>query len=107
MLVILSVVLLAVLAAGLFAMRFAAAGGLLFGLVAASPLLGGDRMWGSALAGGFAFKSADENIEAIGHRPVLPPPGNQGLNRPVPVSFLTVAKAWRFPYPDFTFCNRP
>ncbi|WFP76998.1 hypothetical protein [Mesorhizobium sp. WSM4906] len=98
--------LLAVLAAVLFAMRLAVADLFLVGLVAAAAWLGGDRMWGDALAGGFAFKSADENVEAIGHRPVLPPPGNQGLNRPLPVSFLTVAKAWRFPYLDFTFCNR-
>ncbi|WP_210234967.1 hypothetical protein, partial [Mesorhizobium sp. M8A.F.Ca.ET.208.01.1.1] len=25
------------------------------------------------------FKSADEDVEAIGHRPVLPPPGESGV----------------------------
>ncbi|WP_434724639.1 hypothetical protein [Mesorhizobium sp. RIZ17] len=79
MLVILSVVLLAVLAAGLLAMRLAVASLLLVGLVAARAGLGGDRMWGHALAGGFAFKSADKNVEAIGHRSVLPPPGESGV----------------------------
>jgi hypothetical protein len=78
-LIILSVVLLAVLAAVLLAMRLAVADRLLVGLVAAGAGLGGDRMWGHALAGGFAFKSADKNVEAIGHRSVLPPPGESGV----------------------------
>ncbi|CDX60886.1 exported hypothetical protein [Mesorhizobium plurifarium] len=96
MLITLSVVLLAVLAALLLAMRLAVADLLPVGLVAAGAVLVGNRVWRNALAGGLAFKSADEDVEAIGHRAVLPPPGNQGLNRPVPVSFRTVAKAWRF-----------
>ncbi|CDX27576.1 exported hypothetical protein [Mesorhizobium plurifarium] len=79
MLITLSVVLLAVLAALLFAMRLAVADLLPVGLVAAGAVLVGNRVWWDALAGGLAFKSADENIEAIGHRSVLPPPGESGV----------------------------
>ncbi|MBZ9661925.1 hypothetical protein LB523_23025 [Mesorhizobium sp. ESP-6-4] len=75
----LSVVLLAVLAAVLLAMRLAVTDRLLVGLVAARAGLGGDGVWRDALAGGLAFKSADKNIEAIGHRSVLPPPGESGV----------------------------
>ncbi|CDX41222.1 exported hypothetical protein [Mesorhizobium sp. ORS 3359] len=75
----LSVVLLAVLASVLLAMRLIVADGLRIGLVAADAGLGGDRVWRDALAGGLAFKSADEDVEAIGHRSVLPPPGESGV----------------------------
>ncbi|WP_188131454.1 hypothetical protein [Mesorhizobium sp. NFR06] len=75
----LSVMLLAVLAAVLLALRLAGTDRLRLGLVAAATLLGGYRIWVNALAGGFAFKSADKNVEAIGHRPVLPPPGESGF----------------------------
>jgi len=67
------------LAAMLLAMRLTVADLLLVGLVTTDAGRGGNRMWGDALAGGFAFKSADEDVEATGHRPVLPPPGESGV----------------------------